>query len=92
MIDLKDNTLKERLQEIIASKVPLFEGISKLKDYTVKLQHNDSVKPVSEPPRRILYHLKSRIEEVVTDMRNQDVIEELPVGQQTPWILNMVSN
>ena len=90
MIELKDNGLKENLQQTIASKASLFRGIGKLKNYTVKLQHNESVKPVAEPPRRIPYHLKSRIEEVVSDMINQDVIEELPPGQQTPWISNMV--
>ena len=90
IIELTDNTLKGNLQEIIGSKAPVFKGIGKLKDYTVKLRYDSSVKPVAEPPRRIPYHLKSRVEETITDMINQKVIEELPPGQQTPWISNIV--
>ena len=72
---MKDNGLKENLQQTIASKASLFRGIGKLKNYTVKLQHNESVKPVAEPPRRIPYHLKSRIEEVVCSLIVQNTIK-----------------
>ena len=90
MIELKDSNLKGDLQKIIASKSTVFKGIGKLKDYVVKLPSDPNIKPVAEPPRRVPYHLKSRIEEALADMVNQGVIEELPPKQQTPWISNIV--
>ena len=61
-----------------------------MKHHTIKLPYDTSIKPVAEPPRRVPYHLKSRVEETIADMVNQNVIEELPAGQQTPWISNIV--
>ena len=61
-----------------------------MKHHTIKLPYDTSVKPVAEPPRRVPYHLKSRVEETIADMVSQNVIEELPAGQQTPWISNIV--
>ena len=90
MIELSDERLKKNLQEIIVSKASVFKGIGKLKHHTVRLPYDTSIKPVAEPPRRIPYHLKSRVEETITDMISQNVIEELPTGQQTPWISNIV--
>eukprot|EP00111_Clytia_hemisphaerica_P013856 TCONS_00040775-protein len=86
MIELSDERLKENLQDIIRSKAPPFKGIGKLKNHTIKLPNDTFIKPLAETPRRIPYHLKSRIEETITDMVCQNVIEELPAGQQTPWI------
>ena len=90
MIKLENAELKKNLQEIIASKASVFEGIGKLRNHLVKLPANPTIKPVAEPPRRIPYHLKSRIDETIADMMKQDVIEELPAGKQTPWISNIV--
>ncbi len=90
MIQLKDDSLKEELQSIIASKASVFKGIGKLKNYVVRLPSDPNIKPVAEPPRRVPYHLKSRVDETIADMIAQDVIEELPAGQQTPWISNIV--
>ena len=90
MIKIEDNGLKKYLQRTIVSKPEVFTGIGKLKGHVIKLPINNNIKAVAEPPRRIPYHLKSRVEEVINDMIKQDVIEELPTGEQAPWTSNLV--
>ena len=51
MIKLENAELKKNLQEIIASKASVFEGIGKLRNHLVKLPANPTIKPVAEPPR-----------------------------------------
>ena len=61
-----------------------------MKGHVVKLQVDPSVKPVASPPRRVPYHLKSRVDEVVNDMLSQGIIEEHPTGEPAPWTSNLV--
>ena len=81
----------EAIQDVLASHSEVFSGIGKLKDYTVKLHVDDSVKPVAEPPRRIPYHLTSQVEELIGEMLKNDIIEEHPQGEAAPWVSNIVT-
>ena len=90
MIKLADKELQEKMQSVIASVPAVFKGVGHLKDHVVKLLVDKDVKPVAEPPRRIPYHLKSRVDHVISDMLAQDVIEEHPKGEHAPWVSNMV--
>ena len=90
MIKLADKNLQGKMQNIIASVPAVFEGVGNLKDYTVKLQVDKDVKPVAEPPRRVPYHLKSRVDQAIGDMVQQGVIEEHPKGEHAPWVSNVV--
>ena len=87
MIKLSD---KKRLQEIITLYLENFDGLGCLNDHEVRLDINEDVKPVAEPPRRVPYHLASRVDEVIDDMLSQGVIEEHPKGEHAPWVSNLV--
>ena len=81
---------KQDLQDVIARFPENFDGLGCLKDHAVKLHVDSDVKPVAEPPRRVPYHLVSRVNEAVHEMVNQGVIEEFPKGQHSPWVSNLV--
>jgi hypothetical protein len=40
----------------------IFNGIGKLKDFQVKIHTDESVKPVVQPHRRILFHIHKLVE------------------------------
>ena len=90
MIKLADTTLKSQLQDVIASTPEIFNGIGCLKNHVVKLPVDGGIKPVAEPPRRVPYHLVSRVQEEVDKMLEAGVIEEQTDGQHAPWVSNMV--
>ena len=56
----------------------------------MKLQVDESIKPVAEPPRRIPYHLRERVDEALKGMLENDVIEEQPNNVPTTWLSNLV--
>ena len=75
---------------MIASMPELLEGVGRLDGHVVKLQVDTSVKPVASPPRRVPYHLKSRVGEVVEGMLTAGIIEQHPAGEPAPWTSNLV--
>ena len=81
---------KNALQEILCQYPSCFDGIGKLRDYKVNLHVDPTCKPVAEPPRRIPYHLKDRVDEAISEMARNDVIEEHPSGKIAPWVSNIV--
>ena len=81
---------KQGLQEILSGYPECFSGIGKLRGYQVKLHTEAEVKPVAEPPRRIPYHLKERVDNAISLMLQDDVIEEHPSSEQAPWVSNIV--
>ena len=82
---------QELIQNILAKRPENFSHtIGKHKSYKVKLHIDTNVKPVVTPPRPTPYHLKDRINKALNDMIKNDVIEEHPVGEPTPWISNAV--
>lgn len=81
---------KEGLHDILLQYSSCFEGIGKLRDYEVALHVDPACKSVAEPPRRIPYHLKERVDEVISEMLVNDVIEEHPCGEVAPWASNIV--
>ena len=81
---------KQGLQEILKGYPECFTGIGKLSNYQVKLHVETGAKPVAEPPRRIPYHLKERVDLAIKDMLKYDVIEEHPREEPAPWVSNIV--
>ena len=90
MIKLTNHELKSELQNAIASMPELFDGVGCLRGHEVKLPVDPSIKPVAEPPRRVHYHLQSRVAEAVQSMLADDIIEEHPSGEEAPWVSNLV--
>ena len=81
---------KQNMQEILSQYPSCFEGIGKLNQYEVNLHVDPTCKPVAEPPRRIPYHLKDRVDEAIEEMMKNDVIEEHPQGEVASWVSNIV--
>ena len=92
MIDCELNKSDhELIQNVLAKRPENFSNtLGKHKSYKVKLHTDANVKPVVTPPRPTPYHLKERIDKILEEMINNDVIEEHPVGEPAPWISNAV--
>ena len=81
---------KQTMQDILCKYPQVFKGTGKLRGHQVNLLVDPDVKSVAEPPRRIPYHLKDRVDEKIDEMLRSDVIEEHPTGQPAPWVSNIV--
>ena len=85
-----DTGRKAQLQDILQRHSNSFQGIGKLTKHQVKLHVKEEVKPILSPQRPVPYHLKSRIQEQITEMLSNDIIEEHPVTEPSPRVSNMV--
>ncbi|XP_062610353.1 uncharacterized protein K02A2.6-like [Saccostrea cucullata] len=75
--------------EILCQKYPkVFNGIGKLKHKQVKLHVDESVKPVSQPHRRIPFHVRKQVEKELEKLEKLDIIEK--VNGPTPWVSPIV--
>ena len=75
-------TRNEALQDVLKKYPQNFEGLGKMKDHQVKLHVDPRVKPVAYQARRAAQEIDKMIA--------QDVIEEHPPTQPTPWVSNAV--
>ena len=62
----------------------VFDGVSKLKDYQVKLHVNPNVSPVAQPVRRTPFSLHDKVKKLVEENVSMGIIE--PVNGPTPWV------
>ncbi len=53
----------------------LFTGIGKMKDFQVQLHIDDSVPPVTQPHRRIPFHLRKKLDIGLDKLERQGIIE-----------------
>lgn len=81
---------KSEVQNIVKEHCSVFQGTGKLKNHQVILYVDKSVKPVVEPARTIPYHQQDRVDEIIKEMIQEDIIEERPQGTQVSWISNVV--
>eukprot|EP00794_Sanderia_malayensis_P000683 gene683-biopygen1108 len=80
-----------KLQKILLENDGVFEGLGKLKGHQVKLNVDENVPPVSQPQRRIPFHIRKKVEEAVKDLESQGIIERVPDSQPTPWVSAIVA-
>ena len=81
---------KDEIEEILSTHKHVFNGVGKLKNYQVKLHVDESVKPIATPARPVPYHLQERVNKVMEEMVEQDIIELQPPGLPAPWVSNTV--
>nr|XP_033948146.1 uncharacterized protein K02A2.6-like [Pseudochaenichthys georgianus] len=67
----------------------IFQGIGKLKDFQVKLHIDESVQPVTQPHRRIPFHMRKRVESELNQLQEKGVIER--ISGPTPWVSPIVA-
>ena len=82
------NTVNNPAEELIKANSDLFTGLGKLKDCTVKLHIDDTVKPVAQTQRRIPFHIRKALEAQLNADEELGVIEK-PIGP-TPWVSPVV--
>ena len=66
----------------------LFTGLSKLKDFQVKLHIDESIPPVAQPHRRKPFHVRQQLEEQLRKDEELGVIEH--IEGPTPWVSPIV--
>ena len=74
--------------EIIGSYQDRFTGLGKLKDFKLELHVDESIKPVAQTARKILFKMKKQLEHKLKDLEDSDVIEK--VQGPTPWVSHLV--
>ncbi|XP_052809099.1 uncharacterized protein K02A2.6-like [Mya arenaria] len=80
------NTVEDR-----EKKYPgLFTGIGKLKNCTVKLHIDKSVKPLAQRQRRTPFYLRAKVEQELDKLLKEDIIEK-EEREPTPWISPIVT-
>ena len=90
MIELRERKIANKLHVVIRSVSGSFNGADLLRNNAVKLSVNHNIKPVSEPPRRKPYHLKSWANNVISGMMTQNFIEEHSKDKHVPLASNIV--
>ena len=82
-------TVTEDKIETLCNKFPtVFTGIGKLKNTQIRLHVDESVKPVSQPHRRIPFHVRKQVEKELEKLEKLDIIEK--VNGPTPWVSPIV--
>ena len=74
--------------DILKRYPDLFTGIGKMKDFQVELHIDPSVPPVTQPHRRIPFHLRKKLDAELDKLKRQGIIE--PVDGPTPWVSPLV--
>ena len=68
----------------------LFDGIGTIKDVIIKLNVDDSITPVIQPPRKIPQAMVDPLKQEIERMMMLGVIRKLDINQATDWCHNLV--
>jgi hypothetical protein len=75
----------QEIQKIIDKLSIVFVGEGKLNTQEVGLHINENIKPVVQPQRRILYHIRNDVSKALQKLVVEDMIEKV-CDQPNPWI------
>ncbi|XP_051992411.1 uncharacterized protein K02A2.6-like [Xyrauchen texanus] len=85
---ISNQTEMNAIDDLLTEYGDLFCGMGKLKDFQVKLHIKKDVPPVTQPHRRVLFHIRKRIEAELQRLEELDIIEK--VDGPTPWVSPIV--
>ena len=77
MVTTKANKLKQQHPDV-------FEGVGKLKNKQISLDIDPTVKPVTQPYRRIPFNLREKVQDKTTELLDLGIIE--PVEGPAPSV------
>ena len=83
----------ERNADALLKEFPrLFSGkLGKIKDVKVKLDIDDTVRPVRQSQRPIPFHLRAAVEKELLQQEAEGIIERVTAKSgPTPWVANLV--
>ena len=83
------NNYPESRDSIISRYKDLFTGVGLLKDYSVHLHIDKSIKPVAQPMRRTPLRLRETVDEKLDELLTYDIIEPVTNGP-TRWVSPLV--
>lgn len=63
--------------------------MGKIKGREVKLEIDENISPIAQRARRIPHSMKSKVNEKLKEMREQDIIEEIEGA--TPWLSPLIA-
>ena len=73
-----------KVESLVENYRDLFGGLGKLKGFRVRLHVDEDVQPVAQPPRRVLFHVRKKLEEQLLNDEKLGVIEK--TEGPTPWV------
>ena len=80
--------LDPHTKRLVEEYSDLFKDLGKLKDFSVKLHIDETIKPVAQPHRRVPFHVRSQLENQLKADEALGVIER--VDGATPWVSPLV--
>lgn len=86
---VKNISNSSKLPDDLVEFSGLFHGVGKLKDKQVDLHIDESVEPKQQRHRRIPFHIRKQVEETITKLERDDIIEK--VEGPTPWVSPVVT-
>ena len=90
IINIVNNINQNKAKPAILEEIrDITEGLGMMKYYKVKLHIDENVRPVMQPHRRIPFHLRSKVEEELKYLEQEDIIEK--VEGPTPWVSPIVA-
>ena len=75
---------KKNMETLMKEYKDVFTGIRKMKDTKINLHINHDITPIKQKVRRVPFHLRGKLEEELTRLEEEDIIEE--ATGPTDWI------
>ena len=75
---------KTKVDELLGEYSDIFEGIGKMKGVKVDLNIDDKIEPTAQPCRRIPFSVRPKLEEELTRLEKEDIIER--IDKPTSWV------
>ena len=83
-----DDNLTQAQSDLLKTHADVFQGLGKLSHFQATLHIDKSVKPVTQKPRRIPFHLRQKTESELERLEKLGIIEDA-IGP-TPWVSQLV--
>ena len=75
--------------QILAKYDKAFQGVGKLRDFSMQIHVDPSVTPIAQPPRRIPFQIRAKVDDKIRELEQLDIIER--VEGPTPWVSPLVA-
>ena len=88
-ININSVSSEKSTQSIVNKYGEIFNGVGKLKEFEMEIHIDLAVKPVAQPPRRIPFQIRSKVDDKIRELEHLDIIE--CVDGPTPWVSPLVA-
>ena len=88
-ININSVSSEKSTQSIVNKYGEIFNGVGKLKEFEMEIHIDPGVKPVAQPPRRIPFQIRSKVDDKIRELEHVDIIER--VDGPTPWVSPLVA-